>query len=52
MHLLQLDDSTISVLALLIGMIGGYQVTAWHAQLKAKRVRITRRPSDLTRRAD
>lgn len=36
----QLDDSSMALIALLIGMIGGYRITGWHAQLKAKRARI------------
>lgn len=36
----QLDDSSMALIALLVGMIGGYRITGWHAQLKAKRARI------------
>lgn len=49
---LQLDDSSVALLALLLGMIGGYRITGWHAQLKAKRARIARKPPALTRKAD
>jgi len=40
----QLDDSSIALIALLVGMIGGYRITGWHAQLKAKRARISEKP--------
>ena len=43
-HLLgsiQLDDSSVSLIALLAGMVGGYRLTGWHGQLKAKRARVT-----------
>jgi hypothetical protein len=43
-HLLgsiQLDDSSISLIALLAGMVGGYRLTGWHEQFKAKRARVT-----------
>jgi hypothetical protein len=36
----QVDDSSVALLALLLGMIGGYRITGWHAQLKAKRAKI------------
>ena len=36
----QLDDSSMALIALLLGMIGGYRITGWHAQLKAKRAKI------------
>jgi hypothetical protein len=48
----QLDDSSVALLALLLGMIGGYQLTGWHTQLKAKRARIAQRPRGRTRKAD
>lgn len=41
----QLDDSSIALLALLLGMIGGYRITGWHAQLKAKRAKVAQRQS-------
>jgi hypothetical protein len=44
LNTLQLDDSSIALLALLAGMIGGYRITGWHAQLKAKRARIAGKP--------
>jgi hypothetical protein len=45
---LQLDDSSVALIALLVGMIGGYRLTGWHEQLKAKRARVARE----NRRAD
>ena len=44
MHLLgsiQLDDSSVSLIALLGGIMGGYRLTGWHEQMKAKRARVT-----------
>jgi hypothetical protein len=37
----QLDDSTVSVLAMLLGIIGGWYFTGLHQQLKAKRVKMS-----------
>jgi len=49
----QLDDSSLALLALLAGMIGGYRITGWHTQLKARRAKIAaRRPQTLGRKAD
>jgi hypothetical protein len=45
---LQLDDSSAGLLALLLGMIGGWRLTGWHEQLKAKRAKIA---SDKSRAA-
>ena len=35
-----LDDSTLSLMALLVGMAGGWRLSVWRDQLKAKRARI------------
>ena len=35
-----LDDNTVSVLAMLIGIAGGWTLTGLHQQMKAKRVKI------------
>lgn len=35
-----LDDSTLSLMALLVGMVGGWRLSGWREQLKAKRARI------------
>src|SRR5438874_1867886 len=47
----QLDDSSVALIALLAGMIGGYRITGWHAQLKAKRAKIGARPPGMPRTA-
>ncbi len=49
---LQFDDSSISLIALLAGMVGGYRLTGWHDQFKAKRARITRKGPQLTRKPE
>lgn len=36
------DDTGVSLLALLAGMIGGWRLTGWHEQLKARRARVRR----------
>jgi hypothetical protein len=46
---LQLDDSSAELLALLAGMLGGWRLTSWHDQLKARRARV-RKPSELPRK--
>jgi hypothetical protein len=38
-----LDDNTISVLAMLIGIVGGWMLTSLHQQMKAKRVKMSRK---------
>ena len=48
---LQLDDSSVALIALLLGMIGGYRLTGGHAQLKAKRARVVARPQ-ISRKPD
>ena len=52
MSSLQLDDSSVALLALLVGMIGGYRITNWHAQLKAKRAKVAQRPQGINRKPD
>ncbi|HEY6483425.1 MAG TPA: hypothetical protein VIY54_07845 [Steroidobacteraceae bacterium] len=49
---LQLDDSTVSLLALIAGVLGGWRLTGWHEQLKAKRAKIERKPDPLPRKPD
>ena len=49
---LQLDDSSLALIALLVGMIGGYRITGWHAQLKARRAKVAQRPQKLSRKSD
>jgi len=48
----QLDDSSIALIALLAGMMGGYRLTGWHEQLKAKRARIAANKPQGTRKPD
>jgi hypothetical protein len=48
----QLDDSSVALIALLVGMIGGYRITGWHAQLKAKRTKVAARPQTVSRKPD
>jgi hypothetical protein len=38
-----IDDNSISVLAMLIGIIGGWTLTSLHQQMKAKRVKLEAR---------
>ena len=52
MRSFQLDDSSVALIALLAGMIGGYRITGWHAQLKAKRAKIATKPHGLSRKSD
>jgi hypothetical protein len=54
-HLLsafQLDDSSVALIALLAGMMGGYRLTGWHEQLKAKRARVAASKPESRRKAD
>lgn len=37
---LPIDDNSISVLAMLAGIIGGWTLTGLHQQMKAKRVKL------------
>jgi hypothetical protein len=46
----QLDDSTVSVLAMLLGICGGWFLTTLHQQLKAKRVKVSRRQQPVLRK--
>jgi len=48
----QLDDSSVALIALLAGMIGGYRITGWHAQLKAKRAKIAGKSHVVPRKSD
>lgn len=48
----QLDDNTISVLAMLIGIVGGWMLTGLHQQLKAKKVKTSRRQNPTLRKPD
>ena len=35
-----IDDSSLALMSLLVGMIGGWKITNWREQLKARRVRV------------
>ena len=48
----QLDDSTVSVLAMLLGIVGGWTLTSIHQQLKARRVKVSRRQQPVLRKPD
>jgi hypothetical protein len=49
---LQLDDSTVSVLAMLLGIVGGWFLTGLHQQMKAKRVKVSRKHQPTLRKRD
>ena len=49
---LQIDDGSISVLAMLLGIIAGWTLTGLHQQMKAKRVKVSRRRLDGLRKPD
>jgi hypothetical protein len=49
---LQLDDGTVSVLAMVLGIVAGWTLTGWHQQMKAKRVKVARRRLDGLRKTD
>ena len=48
----QLDDSTVSVLAMLLGIVGGWMLTSLHQQLKARRVKVSRRQQPVLRKPE
>jgi hypothetical protein len=48
----QLDDSSVALIALLAGMMGGYRLTGWHEQLKAKRAKVAASKPQGTRKPD
>ncbi len=47
-----IDDSSLAVMALVAGMIGGWKFTGWRGQLKAKRVRVDHKTEIRTRKRD
>jgi hypothetical protein len=49
---LQLDDSSVALIALLAGMMGGYRLTGWHEQMKARRAKIGRQGQGMPRKPD
>ena len=38
-----LDDNTLALMALLVGIAGGWSITGWRDQLRARRARIAAR---------
>jgi len=46
------DDSSLAVIALLAGMAGGWWLTDWHEQLKAKRAKVERKEQVGPRKRD
>lgn len=42
---LALDDSSLALIALLVGMAGGWSLTGWREQLKTKRAKAERKQS-------
>jgi hypothetical protein len=40
---ISIDENSVSVLAMLAGIIGGWLITGWHQQMKAKRVKMLSR---------
>jgi xanthine/uracil permease len=47
-----IDDSSISVLAMLIGIVGGWIITSMHQKMKAERVKAEKRHAQLRNRDD
>lgn len=47
-----LDDSTISVLAMLIGIVGGWTITSLHQKMKAQKVKTSRRQNPTLRKPE
>ena len=47
-----IDDSSLALMALLAGMIGGWRITGWRQQMKLKRARIERKPDRSARKPD
>lgn len=39
-----IDDSSLAMIALLAGMVGGWTLTGWRDQVKAKKAKIDRKP--------
>lgn len=46
----QFDDSTVSVLAMLIGIVGGWTLTGLHQQMKARKVKLDRKRAEPLRK--
>jgi hypothetical protein len=41
-----MDENTVSLLAMFVGVGGGVYITGYFSQLKAKRIKVERRPRD------
>jgi hypothetical protein len=52
LHLVQPDEGTLALIALLAGMAGGWCLTEWHEQLKARRAKVERKPQIVRRKPD
>ena len=50
LHSIPIDENSISVLAMLVGVIGGWTVTSLHQQMKAKRVKLSARKRQMVGR--
>ena len=48
----QLDDNTISVLAMVLGIIAGWMLKGLHQEMKAKRIKVARRRIEGLRKPD
>ncbi len=51
-HLLQPDEGTLAMIALICGMAGGWCLTEWHEQQKARRAKVARKPPIMPRKPD
>ena len=47
-----IDDSTVSVLAMLIGIVGGWTITNMRQKMKAERIKAEKRHAQLRNRDD
>lgn len=41
-----MDENTVSLLAMFVGVGGGVYITGYFSQLKAKRIKVERKPHD------
>jgi hypothetical protein len=41
-----MDENTVSLLAMFVGVGGGVYITGYFSQLKAKRIKVERKPRD------
>jgi hypothetical protein len=47
-----MDDKTVSMLAMFVGVAGGVFVTGYLSQMKAKKVKVDRKPRELPRKPE